>query len=185
MPVDHPCTSPTQPDAATVELRTPRPEDAAAIHSLVVRSGVLDANSPYCYLLLCSDFAATSLAAVSAGEVVAFVAAYRPPSRLETLFVWQIGVDASARRCGLARRLLDGLLALPASEGVTHLEATVTPANTASRRLFAAFARSRGLPCTFDPTAGFPAELFSEAGHEPEDRVRIGPLRAVVKTTAP
>lgn len=116
---------------------------------------------------------------------MAFVAAYRPPTRPETLFVWQIGVDGSARRCGLGRRLLDQLLQLPACAGVTHLEATVTPSNTASRRLLESFARTRGVECIFDASAGFPATLFGGAGHEQEDRVRIGPLVASERLLAP
>jgi len=153
---------------------------------VVVRTGVLDANSPYCYLLLCTDFAATSLVAVTGEErVVGFVAAYRPPARPETLFVWQIGVDAEVRGCGLGRRLLEQLLTLPGCDGVTHLEATVTPSNTASRRLLEGFARTRGVDCIFDASTGFPAALFGDAGHEQEDRVRIGPLAAVGEAAGP
>lgn len=185
MPAKTPCTTLTPVDASTIELRTPTPEDAAAIYRLVSSSGVLDVNSPYCYLLLCSDFASTSLVAFAGDQLVAFVAAYRPPPRPEAVFVWQIGVDAAARRCGLGQRLLEDLLRLPACVNVTHLEATVTPSNTASRRLFESFARSHGLTCAFTSSAGFPASVFPDAGHEPEDRVRIGPLVAVGEATSP
>jgi L-2,4-diaminobutyric acid acetyltransferase len=185
VPAKNQCTSPPRIDAATIELRHPTPEDAAAIHGLVLRSRVLDANSPYCYLLLCSDFAATSLVACHEDVVVGFVVAYRPPPRPKTLFVWQIGVDAAARRCGLGRLLLESLLQQPAAAGVTHLEATVTPSNTASRRLFEGFAHTQGLPCRFDPSAGFHAALFGAAEHEPEDRVRIGPVAAIEAAASP
>jgi len=185
VPAKNQWTSPPRIDAATIELRNPTPEDAASIHGVVLRSGVLDANSPYCYLLLCSDFAATSLVACHDDVVVGFAAAYRPPARPETLFVWQIGVDAAARRCGLGRRLLEALLQQPSATGVTHLEATVTPSNTASRRLFESFAETQGLPCRFNPSAGFAAALFGAAGHEPEDRVRIGPLAAIGAAASP
>ncbi len=185
MPAKTPWTSPTNPESAAVELRTPDPRDAAAVYGLVIRSGVLDANSPYCYLLLCRDFAATSLVAEASDKIVGFVAAYRPPSRPETLFVWQIGVDARARRRGLGRRLLEGLLRLPACAGITHVEATVTPSNIASRRLLENFAKTLGATCVFDASAGFPAPLFGDAGHEQEDCVRIGPLAVVGEAAAP
>jgi len=146
---------------------------------------MLDVNSLYCYLLLCTDFADTSLVAASDGRIVGFAAAYRPPTRLETLFVWQIGIEAAARGQGLGRRLLKTLPQLPAATGVTHLEATITPSNTASRRLFEGFAKTQGLPCIFDASAGFPAALFGAAGHEAEDRVRVGPIAAVGKAAAP
>jgi L-2,4-diaminobutyric acid acetyltransferase len=149
--------------------------DAASIWRLVRDTGVLDVNSPYCYLLVCRDFAATSLVACVDGAIVGCALAYRPPPQPDTLFVWQIGVAAAARGRGLGRRLLAGLLALPAARDVTHLTATVTPENVASRRLFAGFARGLGVACVVDPAAGFAAELF-DGGHEREDAIRIGPL---------
>src|SRR5690606_42164986 len=66
---------------------------------LVARCQPLDTNSVYCNLLQCSDFADTAIAAEDAnGQLVGFISGYRPPSRPDTLFVWQVAVDASMRR---------------------------------------------------------------------------------------
>jgi L-2,4-diaminobutyric acid acetyltransferase len=148
-------------------------------------SASLDLNSPYCYLLLCSHFADTSLVAEERGEIVGFVAAYRPPIRPDSIFVWQIAVAASHRGAGLASRLLAALVAQPAVRDVRQLEATVTPSNDASRRLFLGFARRFGVPCREE--SGFPAQLFplAETAHEAEILLCIGPLAGTGSDTEP
>jgi L-2,4-diaminobutyric acid acetyltransferase len=158
---------------ATV-LRSPKRADAPALHRLVLESEALEANTCYAYLLLATDFAATSVVAEEDGEVVGFVAAYRPPPRPDAVFVWQIGVAAKARGRGLARRLLEALVALPACADVHFLEATVGTSNVASQRLFTAAARALGVPCRRE--TGFVAADFGDSAHEDEERFRIGPL---------
>lgn len=145
------------------------------MHQLVQEGGVLDENSLYCYLLLCRDFAETCLLAFRGDSLVAFVTAYRPPRRPECLFAWQIGVAASARRRGLAGRLLENLLEQPGCAGVRFIEATITPSNAASRKLFASLAMTLNAPCHVLP--GFAGELFGTSEHEEEELFRIGPLK--------
>jgi L-2,4-diaminobutyric acid acetyltransferase len=154
-------------------LRPPSPEDAASVWQLVGGSGALDLNSPYAYLLLCSDFAHTSVVAEAAGRIVGFVGAYRPPPRPDSVFVWQIVTDSEVQRGGLGARLLAALLGRHACRDARFLEATVTGSNEPSRALFAGFARRHGLPLV-ERTA-FGAELFP-GEHEAEVLVRIGPL---------
>ena len=137
-------------------------------------SGALDLNSLYCYLLLCSDFADTSVVACGGSAVLGFVMAYRPPPRRHTVFVWQIGVAAPYRGQRLGNRLLHELIALPACRDVFYLEATVTPSNTASRRLFQSFAGDLAVPCQVSPR--FAGELFGTGNHEAEEQYRIGPI---------
>jgi L-2,4-diaminobutyric acid acetyltransferase len=95
---------------------------------------------------LCRDFAETCVAAERDNRLVGFVTAYRPPRRPDAIFIWQIGVDLSVRRQGLGRQMLHYLLSLPACREIAFLEATVTPSNTASRRLFQSFAQELNLP---------------------------------------
>jgi len=155
-------------------LRPPTPEDAASIWRLVRDARVLDVNSAYAYLLLCSDFAETSLVAHAGGRTVGFVGAYRPPVRPDTVFVWQIVTSGDLRHSGLGSSLLDGLLSRPACRSARFLEATVTPSNLPSRALFRGLARRRGAALV--EREGFPAELFPTADHEEEVRLRIGPF---------
>lgn len=160
----------------SVRTRRPREADGAAIWEIVRDGGPLDLNSVYCYLVLCRDFGETCLVAEDAGRVVAFVTGYRLPDRPDTLFVWQIGVDAAHRGAGLATRLLKDLLARPGCRGARFLETTIGPSNAASRALFAGLARDLGT--AMDEAGGFGADLFPGSGHEPEVRYRIGPLDA-------
>lgn len=155
-------------------LRNAEVEDGSKIWQLVRDSQVLDTNSAYTYLLLCRQFRDTCVVAEAGDEVAGFVTAYLPPAEPRTLFVWQIGVELSHRGHGLAGRLLDHAVALPACRDVEWLTATVTPDNTASQALFHSFARRNGAECRVVPY--FDRELFPGDGHEPEELYRIGPL---------
>lgn len=136
--------------------------------------GGLELNTAYAYLVLADDFTDTCVVAEEDDQVVGFVLGYRPPTRPDTLFVWQVGVAPSHRGQGLARRLIIDLLERHAPD-VRFLESTVTPSNTASRRLFRSIAEHRGTTC--DVSAYLTEDLFPEEGHEAEDKFRIGPFR--------
>lgn len=147
--------------------------DGARMWELARDSGGLDLNSPYSYLLWCRDFAATSVAARSAGALVGFITGYVRPDARDTVIVWQVTVDASQRGRRLAARMLHHLADRLAPAGVRFLEATVTPGNEPSARLFAGFARDRGARLdrsTLFDAGDFPVE------HEPEVLMRIGPF---------
>jgi L-2,4-diaminobutyric acid acetyltransferase len=142
---------------------------------------VLDQNSCYAYLLLCRDFCSTTLVAKEGDALLGFVAAYFPPAQPDTVFVWQIGTAAAARRRGIGKSLLRALLHADACRGVRYLEATVTPSNAASLRLFQAIAKE--FETDFQKLPGFASRDFDPRQedtlqHEPEDLVRIGPLRS-------
>lgn len=158
-----------------VHLRAPRESDGLRIWELVREGGVLEQNSAYCYVLMCSHFAAHGIVAERAGELLGFVTAYRPPSDPEAVFVWQIGVAPAGRGRGLGTRLLSGLVARPANRDARFLTATVDPDNEASNRLFAGFAHAQGVALARE--RGFARELFP-TGHAPEPLLRIGPLPA-------
>jgi L-2,4-diaminobutyric acid acetyltransferase len=154
-------------------MRPTRLGDGARMWQFVADHGGLELNTAYAYLVLADDFTDTCVVAED-GEVLAgFVLGYRPPTRPDTLFVWQVGVAPSHRGQGLARRMILELLERNAPE-VTHLESTVTPSNTASRRLFRSVAEARGTTC--DVTEYLTEDHFPEAGHEAEEKFRIGPF---------
>ncbi|MEU6086221.1 diaminobutyrate acetyltransferase [Streptomyces sp. NPDC047085] len=169
--------------AAAADLLIDRPTmaDGAALWRLAKDSKTLDLNSSYSYLLWCRDFAATSAVARDAeGEPVGFVTGYVRPDRPGTLLVWQVAVDAAQRGRGVAAALLDGLTArLAAERGVTAVETTITPGNTASERLFTSFAKRHGADLTREVL--FPADLFPEGSHDPEVLYRIGPLTGAAR----
>lgn len=151
--------------------------------SLSKDSAGLDVNSPYAYLLFSEYFPDTCILAECEDEEcedepVGFVLGFRSPQQPETLFVWQITVAPTHRGQGIGVEMLGALLERLASDGVTHLEATVTPSNTASRKMFQALARRFDAPYIESPTPLFPRELFPDGAHEDERAVRIGPLRA-------
>jgi L-2,4-diaminobutyric acid acetyltransferase len=159
-------------------LRIDRPElpDGAALWRIAKDSRTLDLNSSYSYLLWCRDFAGTSAVARDAdGRPVGFVTAYVRPERPDTLLVWQVAVDAAHRGRGLAARLLDGLTARVASElGLSAVETTITPGNTASERLFTSYARRHG--ARVEREVLFETGQFPDGPHDPEVLFRIGPL---------
>jgi len=163
------------PAATTPLIRRPTQADAAGLYTLVEACRPLDLNSRYAYLLLATHFSATcALAEVDTGPV-GFVAAYLKPSDLAVLFVWQVAVHPHMRGRRLAGRLLDDVLDRPECAAVRYLEATITPSNEASWKLFRAFAQAREAVCR--ETAMFTEADFGASGHEREQLLRIGPLR--------
>jgi L-2,4-diaminobutyric acid acetyltransferase len=156
------------------ELRALEAGDAAAIWRCARASKILDVNSPYAYLLLCSDFADAGIVAARENEVLGFVVGYRPPPRPETLFVWQVAVAAAHRGEGLAGRMLDAILARHLAASGRYVEATVTPSNRASAALFTSFAQRHEAPLVETPA--FARELFPDGDHEDETRLRMGPF---------
>ncbi|MCC6142231.1 MAG: diaminobutyrate acetyltransferase [Candidatus Hydrogenedentes bacterium] len=155
-------------------LRKPAATDAADVAKLVAESPPLELNTTYAYLLITTHFADTSVVAEREGEIVGFVAGYRPPTAPEALFVWQVAVKDTARGLGIGSRMLVELLKRPACDGVRYLTTTVTPSNASSTRLFQRFAEKQH--AEFITERHFGAELFG-GGHEEEVLYRIGPLR--------
>lgn len=183
-------------------LRPPTPGDGAALWRIACEVG-LDRNSPYKYLVFCRDFAGSSVVALDGDEPVGFVTGYRRPTEPGTLFVWQVGVAAAVRGRGVASAMLDHLAGRPAAGpppaveppavgqpmvgqsagaaapsgsgpgAASCLEATVTPDNAASMRLFTAFAERHG--ARIERSVLFPAALFPEP-HGDEVLLRIGPF---------
>lgn len=156
-----------------IEIGPPGAGDGAEIWRVAHAAGGLDVNSSYAYLLWVRDFAATTAVARDGGRVAAYCTGYLRPDDPGTYFVWQVAVHPDHRRRGLGLRLLDELVD---RTGAGALEATVTPGNEASWRLFGRFAEAHGAEMATSPL--FAAEDFPD-GHDPEDLLRIGPLRSV------
>ena len=157
-----------------IAFREPRAGDGAAMWQVVREGGVLDENSSYAYILFADRFADTCVVAEHDGEVVGFVIAFRPPRDPDVIFVWQIGVHSRVRGQGLARRLLQYLVARDACVGVRYMETNITADNVASQRLFRAFARDAG-HSRVEVRPGYAETIFPN-GHESEDLYRIGPF---------
>ncbi|WP_405497347.1 diaminobutyrate acetyltransferase [Nocardia sp. NBC_00511] len=155
------------------EIREPLVADGARMWQIAKDSRVLDANSSYAYLLWCRDFADTSMLATIDGDPAGFVIGYTRPAFPQTLFVWQVAVDETYRGRGLGVGMLDALLESQGRQGVTQLETTISPDNSASIAMFSALARRRGAAITRTPL--FTAGQFPD-GHQPEDLYRIAPV---------
>jgi L-2,4-diaminobutyric acid acetyltransferase len=169
---DAACHRPDLPPAISVER--PQVGDGPDLWRLARDSGELDLNSPYCYLLWCRDFSQTSVVARAGRTVVGFVTGHVRPDAADTLFVWQVAVSRAYRGQRVGRRMLDRLASVMHRLGCRYLEATVSPGNVPSARMFTSFARAQAAPLAW--SGGFDAAMFPDH-HEREDLVRIGPLR--------
>jgi L-2,4-diaminobutyric acid acetyltransferase len=181
------CTPDETATAQAVGLRAPRPEDGRRMHRLALESQGLEVNTGYAYVLLCDHFAATSVIAERGDAPVGFIAGYRPPTKQDCVFVWQVAVHPSARGLGLGSQMLDHLIARPECGDARFLEATVSPSNRASRRLFESFAKRHG--ASFGWSAGYLSNLFGAAthsgeAHEAEELIRVGPLPVRPQTSS-
>lgn len=151
-------------------------EDGPEVTALIASCPPLDANSAYCNLLQCTDFAATCVVAERDGRIFGWISAYRPPSHPDRLFVWQVAVHRDGRGQGLGGRMLDALLDRPAAAGARWLTTTVTADNRASWSLFEGFARRRGLD--LERSERFTRDMHFAGAHDTEWQARIGPLPA-------
>lgn len=163
----------THTTASPFVFRSAGPSDGAAVWRLVQATGALEANSPYCYLLLVTDFSDTCLIAEQDGEVVGVVLGYHPPHQPKTAFVWQIGVLPTLRGCGLGLRMLQAWMDLPANAACQWVTATVAEDNPASQALFGRLAATQHTGCEVLPH--FRAHQFPHE-HPAEPLYRIGPL---------
>ncbi len=168
--------SSTQP-SGTITFRHPTLEDGAAIWQLVKDAGTLDLNSCYAYMLLCREFGHCCAVAERDGRLEGFVTGLLPPTRPDTWFLWQVGVAATARGEGLARRMALFILeAVTPERGPFYLETTVTRSNEASRALFKGIARR--LDTELEESDLFTSDMFPGEGYEAEPLLRIGPFDA-------
>lgn len=159
-------------------LRAPRRADGCAVHALVAECPPLDLNSIYAYLLLSEHFAQSCVLAEDAqGRLNGFISAYVPPAKPDVLFVWQVAVRACARGRGLGRLMLHHILERPGLAAVRAIEATVSPGNAASRRMFESFAGQLRAPVRDCPL--FERQLFGADGHADERLLHIGPVGAM------
>jgi len=165
---------------SAIEMRNPAAVDGPKLTELVQLCPPLDANSRYCNLLQCTHFSATSIVAFRGEKLVGAITGYIVPHQtpaaeeLKTLFVWQVAVAAEARGEGLASRMLQQLVQMPACTNATHIETTITEDNQASWRLFRRFSEQHSITLTSAPL--FDSEIHFEGKHATEHCVRLGPL---------
>lgn len=154
-------------------IRHPKPEDGRKIWQLVRDTQILDLNSVYCYLLLCSHFRETCIIAETDNELSGFITAYITPEDETTLFIWQIGIAEHARNQGLAKHMILDLLQKDICRNIRQIQATVSPSNIASLALFRSLARK--LDTGFEQKEYFSASLFpEELRHEKEMLITVG-----------
>lgn len=160
----------------------PTVDDGKALWRLARDSGNLDLNSPYTYLMMAHYFSDSCIVVEEDSQVVGFIVGFRMPPRPTSVFVWQVTSSPSQRGKGLATSMMGELLRRHAAQGGTHLEATVTPSNTASQRLFRGVANRLGVPCHETPE--FAKDHFPGDDHEEEVLFQIGPFTAADVATA-
>lgn len=159
---------------ADIRFRMPVVTDGPTISALIAECPPLDTNSVYCNLLQCSDFADTCIVAERDGQIVGWISGYRPPTKPDRFFVWQVAVSQAARGEGLGGRMLDALLERRALHGVLSMTTTITEDNAASWALFEGFARRHG--ATLRRTPRFERDPHFGGAHDTEWEARIGPL---------
>ncbi len=154
-----------------VRLRSPSKSDGTEVQELIARCAPLDQNSLYMNLIQCDHFADTCVLAERGDDVLGWISAHVPPGREDTIFVWQVAVDARARGMGLGRHMLMALLERPVCRGVTKLETTITRDNEGSWALFRSFARRLDGDLTHEPHYEREAHFGGE--HDTEHLVTI------------
>lgn len=157
-----------------LSLRHPRATDGHPLNQLVAACPPLDTNSVYCNLLQCQHFADTSVAGLVDNRLVGFISAYLLPDDPETLFIWQVAVDADYRGQGLAKRMLNWLVTQQGTASARQLITSITPDNLGSWKLFESLARDwHARPVK---KMLFEREQHFAGQHDDEYLLRIAPL---------
>ncbi|WP_231572501.1 diaminobutyrate acetyltransferase [Halobacillus sp. BBL2006] len=159
------------------QFDVPEKTDGAAAYELIEEIPILDLNSSYSYLLWCEFFNETSVVVKDGEDTVGFISGFIKPASPDTLFIWQVAVAESERGQGLATRMIDHILERRVCRDVEYIEATVSPSNKPSQKLFKGFAKKKQVPC--DTSVCFDEDDFpgEENDHEQENKFRIGPLK--------
>ena len=137
-----------------------------AVSALVARCPPLDLNASYCYLLQCEQFTDTCAVVERDGKIVGFVSGHLMPRAPQTLFIWQVAVDAGMRGHSLGRLMMAHILDRPQSADFKRLCATITKSNRASAAMFASLAKSRGATIAYSPY--FDREQHFNGEHDSE-----------------
>jgi L-2,4-diaminobutyric acid acetyltransferase len=159
---------------STIRIRAPRREDGAGVWQLISDTTSLDDNSMYCNLLQCSHFASTCALAEMDGEIVGWVSGYIPPEHPDTYFVWQVCVAEKARGKGMAKRLINAVLARKVCANVTQVQSTITKDNKPSWALFGSIAETLDADLVRQPH--FKRDDHFAGLHDTEFLVTIGPF---------
>src|SRR5699024_232781 len=160
----------------TIFFREPTDSDGKEKYRIVEETTVLDVHSSYSYLLSSKFFSKTSIISTCDDKVMGFVSGFLQPDSPDTLFVWQVAVDSDFRGYGLATTLIQQLIdQVDEKKDVQYLEATVTPSNIPSSKLFQGLAKKNDTDCSIFEC--FKEEHFPDPDHEAEMTYRIGPLK--------
>src|SRR5699024_1687267 len=163
-------------DNQTIFFREPTDSDGKEMYRIVEESKVLDVNSAYCYLLWSKFCSKTSIIATCDDKVIGFVSGFLQPDSPDRLVVWLVAVDSSRRDYGLATTFIQQLIdQVDEKKDVQYLEATVTPSNIPSSKLFQGLAKKNDTDCSIFEC--FKEEHFPDPDHEAEMTYRIGPLK--------
>lgn len=153
----------------TITIEEPTLQDGKKVAQLLSQIPELDRNSEYLYLLLCTHFSDTCQVARDGDKVVGVVTAYSHPQNPEVLFVWQIGVHPHYAKQGIGWRLITQLIDRLLQK-VTVIQATISPSNTPSRKLFQKVADYYESECQW--STFFETQHFTNA-HEDEELLTI------------
>lgn len=156
-------------------FRMPTDDDGKAIWQLIKKIGVLDLNSSYNYLMWTKYFDQTSVVVERNQKIVGFISGFIQPNQPNHLFIWQVAVDDSERKKGLALNMLKAILKRSTCKDVHYLEATVSPSNEASAALFKKLAVELKTNCQI--TECFTENQFPGKDHEAEQLFTIGPFQ--------
>jgi len=154
-----------------MQFRKPDSEDGAAIWELIAACKPLDENSMYCNLIQCDHFRDTCILAERDGVPVGWISGYVLPADAESFFVWQVAVSETVRGLGLAKRMLERLLARDECQGVTRMQTTITKENNASWALFRSFADAQDAELGHE--AHFESDTHFQGEHDTEHMVTI------------
>ncbi len=158
----------------SLHIRKPTREDGQSIFKLIRNVGGLDLNSEYSYFMIADLFRNQCAVVVDdKGEIHGFASGILRPEDPETLFIWQICTDNVIRGKGMAKQMIEFIIANQRTE-VKYIEATIDDQNISSQSLFKSIAKH--FEADVVKSIYIRQEEFSDA-HTSEYIYRIGTLK--------
>lgn len=124
-------------------VRFPSEEDSAEVMELINESEISKYAALSRNILQKDLLSETSVVAELDGQIVGWMAAYKLPHDLETLFVWQLIVSEDERGLGLGSLMINSALNRDICEGVERVQTAIEADDGDTWRSFKRFAHSK------------------------------------------
>lgn len=132
---------PPSTSAISMLIRKFQTTDYASLRSIIEQDPDVDTHTHYTYWVASALYSETFLVAEIDGVVVGYVFGIAPSNDDKRAFLWQVAVSGQHRGHGIAKALITEFVRQCQYRQITDIALTISPGNSASKKLFESVAR--------------------------------------------